>query len=63
MTMYKYVIFDIECLDHINHKMEWHEKRIFDENMYLPDKSLHINDVRVIVFNIWNIVICDDKEI
>ncbi len=63
MIMYKYVIFDIECLDHINHKMEWHEKWMFDENMYSHDNSDHINDVRVIVFNIWNMVICDAKVV
>jgi hypothetical protein len=61
MIMYKYVVLDIECLDHTNHKMEWHEKWIFYENMYLHDNSDHINDVKVIVFNIWNMVICDDK--
>jgi hypothetical protein len=59
MIMYKYVILDIECLDHINHKMEWHEKWIFDENMYLHDTSEHNKYVNVNVFNIWNIVICD----
>ncbi len=59
--MYKYVILDIKCLDHTNLKMEWHEKSIFDENMYLHDNSDHINDVKVIVFNIWNMVICDDN--
>jgi hypothetical protein len=41
--------------------MEWHEKWIFDENMYLHDTSDHINDVKIFVFNIWNMVICDDK--
>jgi hypothetical protein len=59
MIMYKYVILDMECLDHINHKMEWHEKWIFDENMYLHYNSDHLNDVIRSVFNIWNMVICD----
>jgi len=51
----------MECLDHINHKMEWHEKWIFDENIYLHYNSDHLNDVIRSVFNIWNMVICDDE--